>query len=91
MVYIYGVHMSSSGQHHQHIASVRWRNPDTGKAGQASQAEMVDYVNRSNTAVYVCGGGGHMARVGVVKDTPPYIRTHADGVWSDNLLALPRY
>ena len=30
-------------------------------------------------------------KVGVVDATPPYLRTHADGVWTDNLLALPRY
>ena len=29
--------------------------------------------------------------VGVVDANPPYIRTHADGVWTDNLLALPRF
>jgi hypothetical protein len=27
--------------------------------------------------------------IGVVDATPPYLRTHADGVWNDNLLAQP--
>lgn len=91
MVYIYAVHMNSSGGRHQHIASMRWRNPDSGKSGQSTQAEMVAFVRKPSTAAYVCGGDGHMARVGVVEETPPYVRTHADGDWSDNLLALPRY
>jgi hypothetical protein len=91
MVYIYAVHMSRSDKHHQHIESVRWRDPDSGKHGQSTQAEIVAFVRRPNAAVYVCGGDGHMARVGVVNKTPPYIRTHADGDWSDNLLAVPRY
>jgi hypothetical protein len=48
---------------------------------------------------FIEGGGAVRARdaygddvaVGVVEATPPYIRTHADGVWTDNLLSLPRY
>ena len=34
--------------------------------------------------------GGNRAEVGVV-DGPngPYVRTHADGKWNDNLLSLP--
>jgi hypothetical protein len=27
----------------------------------------------------------------VVNANPPYLRTHADGQWSNNLLALPRF
>jgi hypothetical protein len=34
---------------------------------------------------------GHDVNVGVVNATPPYIKTYADEVWTDNLLALPRY
>lgn len=35
--------------------------------------------------------GGNTVRVGVVNATPKYIRTYADGTWTDNLLALPRF
>ena len=37
--------------------------------------------------------GTREVQVGVVHPQygPPYLRTHADGVWTDNLLALPRY
>ena len=89
MVYIYAVHMSG-GTQHEHIASVRWKNPDNGKTGQNTRAEMVKWIKDGGDA-YACGGGGHMARVKVVNGNPPYIRTQADGVWSDNLLALDRY
>ncbi|MEN4450123.1 DUF3892 domain-containing protein [Mycobacterium sp. SM3041] len=36
---------------------------------------------------------GRQVRVGVVTPQvgPKYLRTYADGVWTDNLLALPRY
>ncbi|HZZ56485.1 MAG TPA: DUF3892 domain-containing protein [Opitutaceae bacterium] len=34
---------------------------------------------------------GKRAYVGVVREAgkPPFLRTHADGVWNDNLLAQP--
>lgn len=90
MIYIYAVHMTG-GAGHEHISSVRWRNPDNGNAGESSRTEMVQWVRNPSNPTYVCGGDGHMARVGVVQANPPYIRTYADGDWHDNLLALPRY
>jgi hypothetical protein len=35
---------------------------------------------------------GKWVYVGVVMQGPgaPYLRTHAEGVWNDNLLALPK-
>jgi hypothetical protein len=50
---------------------------------------MVDYINEGGRA-YVRGNGS-TADVGVVDERPPYIRTHANGYWNDNLLALPRF
>jgi hypothetical protein len=32
---------------------------------------------------------GARATIEVVQATPPYVQTHADGRWSNNLLALP--
>lgn len=89
MVYIYAVHLSG-GTRHEHIASVRWKNPDNGKAGENDRSTMVDWIQTKDGDAYVCGNG-HLAKVGVVESRPPYLRTHADGVWTDNLLALPRY
>jgi hypothetical protein len=89
MVYIYAVRLDRA-DHHEHITSVRWKNPDSGASGQSSKAEMVNWITNKKGAAYVCGNG-HLARVGVVNADPPYIRTHADGVWTDNLLALPRF
>ena len=91
MVYIYKVRMASDGDSHRHIAAVKWKNPDSGKAGESTQEKMVEWISTKNGSAYVCGDSAHIARVGVVKGDPPYIRTYADGTWSDNLLALPRY
>jgi hypothetical protein len=89
MIYIYAVKLSG-GASHEHIAAVRWKNPDTGKTGQNGRTEMVGWIRDEDGKAYVCGNS-HLARVGVVDATVPYLRTHADGVWSDNLLALPRF
>jgi hypothetical protein len=88
MIYIYEVRMSG-GTGHEHIAALRWKDPDSGEGAQNLVADMVNWVDGGGEA-YVCGGG-HLARVGVVDANPPYLRTHADGYWNDNLLSLPRY
>jgi uncharacterized protein DUF3892 len=44
--------------------------------------------NGSNT--FHTSVGGRRAEVGVVNGpNGKYVRTHADGIWNDNLLALP--
>jgi Protein of unknown function (DUF3892) len=88
MVQITAVHMVG-GEQHEHIGSVRWTNPSTGASGENSREDMVTFLNQGNQA-YVTDGY-RQVDVGVVNANPPYIRTYADGVWTDNLLALPRY
>jgi hypothetical protein len=91
MVYITAVHMTRGGTKHEHIASVRWINPTTRKTGQNTRSEMVEWIQTKQGDARVRDGAGHDVHVGVVKVMPPYIRTFADKVWTDNLLALPRY
>ena len=90
MVLITNVHMSPPGRGHEHIAEVAWRNPDDGKTGQSTVAEMVAFIENKNGKAAVTDGR-NTADVGVVDATPKHIRSHADGVWTDNLLSLPRY
>jgi hypothetical protein len=90
MIYITAVHMSG-GAGHEHIGAVRWRNPTTGNTGENTRAEMVDWIKNKGGDARVRDDAGNDVRVGVVNATPPYLRTFADGVWTDNLLALPRY
>lgn len=90
MIYVTEVHMSVGGSGHEHIADVRWRDPADDKTGESSRAKMVEFIEGGG-AVRVRDAFGDDVAVGVVKATPPYLRTHADGVWTDNLLSLPRY
>lgn len=91
MVYVTEVHMSAGGSQHEHIAEVRWRNPETDASGASTREAMVDWIKNKGGDARVRDNAGNEATVGVVDANPPYIRTHADGVWNDNLLALPRY
>ena len=80
----------TGSERHEHIESVRWRDPADSATGQSSRQQMVDWIKNGNTA-RVRDSSGNDVKVGVVDADPPYIRTYADDVWTDNLLALPRY
>lgn len=81
----------AGGDKHQHIVHLWWTERETGKPGSGTRAEMVDYIERGGQAC-VDDGRGHVAAVGVVTPAsgPKYVQTYADGVWTDNLLALPK-
>jgi hypothetical protein len=85
--YITHIRMSPpNANDHEHISDLRWWQP--GDTGECTRAAMVDFINKGN-AVFVQGLPD--AQVGVVKATPPYVRTYADGTWTNNLLSLPRF
>ena len=87
-VYVTKRHMEG-GTNHQHIARVTWENRENGKTGDSSRAEMVKWIDEGGDA-RVASGPSYV-QVGVVNATPKYLRTHANGKWTDNLLALPTY
>ncbi|MEO8293806.1 MAG: DUF3892 domain-containing protein [Actinomycetota bacterium] len=84
--------MVERGTLHEHIASVRWIDPGDNKTGESSRAGMVEFVEVKKGRAVV-GTGKEQVEVGVVDPSPKpkYIRTHADGKWTNNLLSLPRY
>lgn len=81
----------SGGQSHEHIVHLWWTDSVTGVTGDDTRARLVSWVEAGGSA-YVEDGYRNRADVGVV--TPAYgakyLRTYADGKWTDNLLALPR-
>lgn len=79
-----------NGTKHEHIAEVKWENRDSGEVGQSTRSTMVDWIKNKSGDARVANGASYV-KVGVVDVTPPYIRTYADGVWTDNLLSLPTY
>ncbi|MEJ0073659.1 MAG: DUF3892 domain-containing protein [Candidatus Saccharibacteria bacterium] len=81
----------SGGATHQHITRLWWTNPSTGQADNNTRAEIVAWIETKNGKAYVDDANGHRADVKVVTPSygQKYLRTYADGVWTDNLLALP--
>ena len=82
----------AGGTSHEHITHLWWTNPATGKAGYSSRQQIVSWIENGDGKAYVDDGRGNRADVGVVipRHGAKYLRTHADGRWTDNLLALPR-
>jgi hypothetical protein len=52
---------------------------------------MIAWLRASDSNVALVSDGRRWVRVHVVNAHPPYLQTYADGVWTDNLLALPRF
>jgi hypothetical protein len=82
----------SGGTTHQHIVRLWWTNPSTNETGDNSRAEIVSWIENKNGKAYVEDARGNRADVGVVTPSygEKYLRTYADKVWTDNLLALPK-
>jgi hypothetical protein len=82
----------TGGEGHEHISHLWWTNPADSTTGDNTRAAIVSWIEDKNGKAYVEDARGNRADVGVV--TPrvgqKYLRTHADGKWTDNLLALPR-
>ena len=69
-----------SGTAHAHITHVG------NQGGTQTVAEAVQAIKNGDT-YFVQDSLGNQAEVGIFEDR--YLRTHADGIWTDNLLALP--
>lgn len=85
-------HVRYSGTEKTHGSIVRyaWKNTSTGTAGQNDKPSMVRFVDSKENPVEV-GDGVNRVPVGAVHPAQgePYLRTYADGEWSNNLLNLP--
>lgn len=82
----------TGGTAHEHISHLWWSDPGTGKAGDNSRGEIVAWIESDDGKAFVEDARGYRVNVGVVRPAsgPKYLKTHADGVWTNNLLALPQ-
>ncbi len=90
MIYITGVHLAAGSSRAEHIDSVWWLQVD-GKSSTMTIAKPIEFID--NGGVANVGGPAGPVAVQVVRPDgrQPYIRTHADGQWTDNLLNLPKF
>ena len=87
-VYITAITPRTAGQH-EHISGVRWVDSGNSTSKTMTRQQAVEWVREGNRLV-VAGHDGPV-EVRVVEANPPYLRTVANGSYSDNLLSLPRY
>lgn len=79
----------SHASQHTHIAGVRWLDSDRSISKTMTTSEAIQWLRQGYTALVA--GDERAAQVHVVEATMPYLRTVADGNYTDNLLSLPRY
>jgi hypothetical protein len=75
---------------HEGISELGWINEETRASGRSTRLQMIEFIERQNGVAYVKDGNGNIAYVGVVNPglgRNKYLRTHADGKWTDNLLS----
>jgi hypothetical protein len=78
------------GSHHEHIANLQAVDA-TGRRYDDSRAAWVAFIERGNSG-YVHDRYGNEVGVSVRSNGRiKWVQTYSDGIWSDNLLALPRY
>ncbi len=92
MIYVTAIRMSPpDSQQHEHITHVQWHDTGNGQSNYMSKQDAVDWLNRSSSNRLWVQGNPKDAEVFVVDATPPYLRTAADGYYTNNLLSLPRF
>jgi hypothetical protein len=91
-IQITNVRFSGTEKTHQTIIRYAWVNTTTGAAGNNDKPSMVEYVDSKKNTVVV-GSGANQVQVGSVHPDSgaPYLRTYADGKWTNNLINLPTF
>jgi Protein of unknown function (DUF3892) len=90
MIYITAVHMSAGGAGNEHIAGVRWSNAESGAVGESTTPAVIHWIDNDGGVAKVKASPADVL-VGTVDANPKYLRTYADGKWTNNLLSLPRF
>lgn len=91
-IQITAVRLSTGGTAHEHITHLWWTEQASGKTGDNTRAQIVDWIENQAGKAYTSDAAGYRTEVAVVTPTrgEKHLRTRADGVWTNNLLALPR-
>jgi Protein of unknown function (DUF3892) len=79
------------GDGHEHITKVLWRSASS--SGVSTRQGLVDWLNAGSESQALVAGEAEHVPVFVVEalDHAPYVRTYADGAWTDHLLGLPKF
>ncbi|AYG03883.1 DUF3892 domain-containing protein [Gryllotalpicola protaetiae] len=86
------VRYGSTVKTHETIVRYKWKGIEDGKVGENDKLSLVTWIDSEGGKAFV-GSGANRVQVGVVHPTvgQAYLRTHADGKWTNNLLDLPTF
>ncbi|MBG0717567.1 DUF3892 domain-containing protein [Microbacterium sp. 2C] len=86
------VRFGSTKKTEDEIVKYKWKNVSTGKVGENDKPSLVAWVDDKTNTAYV-GSGANRVNVASVhpENTKPYLRTYADGKWTNNLVSLPTF
>ncbi len=76
---------------HEAISSLVWENEETGQRSRIMREDLYVWIKDKKGVAYVVDPAGNKAYVGTRENVngTRYVQTYADGIWKDNLLALP--
>ena len=86
------VRSGSTRKTEDEIVRYKWRSIEDGEIRDSDKPTLIDWIENKNGKAYV-GNGSSRVSVGVVKPQSgqPYLRTYADGKWTNNLVNLPEF
>ncbi len=83
------VRYGSTPKTEQAISHYKWRGNESSETGSSDKPTLVEWVEDGGSAHV--GSGATRVDVAVVNASPKYLRTHADGTWTNNLTSLPEF
>lgn len=86
------IHVVHPGTSHEHIATLKGTDDASGRQFEDTRAGWHDWV-KSGGVAYDRDARGNLAYVAarVSSAGNKYVQTQRDGIYTDNLMALPRY
>jgi hypothetical protein len=74
----------STARRHDEITGIRWRDSSNSTSNKMTISQTIAWLRKGNQLIVA--GDSKAAEVRVVDADPPYIRTVADGLYTDSLL-----
>lgn len=86
------VRFGSTRKTEDEIVAYRWKDLGSGQIGESDKPSLVAWVDNESNKAYV-GSGTNLVYVTSVHpaNSQPYLRTYADGKWTNNLVSLPPF
>jgi hypothetical protein len=82
--------MSPAGVRHDQIEGVRWIETGAPAVHDTSRQAVARWIISGGDRAFI-GAGPNRVEVDVIRVVEPYLQTRDGGMWTDDLLGLPRY